>query len=61
MEKEFHGFTLLTHCGGGAFGDVWYCQDMSGKKLALKIISKKHLGDQLKRELKGGAELSDRY
>lgn len=51
--KLFHSYTLLTHCGGGAYGDVWYCQDISGKKLALKIISKKRLGDQWERELKG--------
>ena len=49
----FYGLTLLSHCGGGAFGDVWYCQDISGKNLALKIISKKKLGEQWKKELKG--------
>ena len=52
-KKEFHSFTLLAHCGGGAYGDVWYCRDISGKKLALKIVSKKRLGDQWERELKG--------
>ncbi|MBR2439448.1 MAG: ankyrin repeat domain-containing protein [Lentisphaeria bacterium] len=51
--QTYHGFTLLAHCGGGAFGDVWYCQDLSGKKLALKIVSKNCLGNQWERELKG--------
>ena len=51
--EQFHGLTLLSHCGGGAYGEVWYCQDISGKKLALKIISKKKLGNQWKKELKG--------
>ena len=51
--KKFHSFTLLTHCGGGAYGDVWYCQDISGKKLALKIVSKQKIGEQWERELKG--------
>ena len=50
---EFHGLKLLAHCGGGAFGDVYYCQDISGQKMAVKIISKKKLGDSWERELKG--------
>ena len=41
----FHGLNLLTHCGGGAYGDVHYCEDISGKKMAVKIVSKKKLGD----------------
>ena len=49
----FHGLRLLTHCGGGAFGDVYYCQDISGQKMAVKIVSKKKLGDSWARELKG--------
>jgi len=51
--KQLYGLNLISRCGGGAFGDVWYCQDASGKKLALKIISKIRLGDQWKKELKG--------
>lgn len=50
---EFHGLRLLAHCGGGAFGDVYYCQDISGQKMAVKIVSKKKLGDSWERELKG--------
>jgi len=49
----FHGLKLIAHCGGGAFGDVYYCQDISGHKLAVKIISKIKLGDSWSRELKG--------
>ena len=54
MESEnFHGLKLLAHCGGGAFGDVYYCEDPSGKRMALKIVSKKKIGDHWERELKG--------
>ena len=50
---EFHGIKLLTLCGGGAYGDVYYASDISGKKIAIKIISKKKLGHSWERELKG--------
>lgn len=50
---HFHGLKLLTHCGGGAFGEVWYCEDISGRKLAVKILSKKKLGADWERELRG--------
>ena len=50
---NFHGLKLLTHCGGGAYGDVYYCEDISGKRMAVKIISKKRLGDSWERELRG--------
>lgn len=53
MEKIFHGLKLLTHCGGGAYGDVYYCENIAGKKLAVKIISKSKLGESWERELKG--------
>ena len=51
--NNFHGLRLLTHCGGGAYGDVYYCEDISGKKMAVKIVSKKKLGDSWERELRG--------
>lgn len=51
--EQFHGLKLLAHCGCGAFGDVWYCQDISGRKMAVKIVPKKKLGDSWSRELKG--------
>ena len=54
MNKEsFHGLKLIAHCGGGAYGDVYYCEDISGKKMAVKIISKKKIGDSWERELDG--------
>ena len=53
MQDFFHGLKLLTHCGGGAYGDVYYCEDISGKKIAVKIVSKKKLGDSWERELRG--------
>ena len=53
MLRPFHSLTLLAHCGGGAYGDVYYCQDISGQKMAVKIVSKKKLGESWERELKG--------
>lgn len=56
MFKEgdnFDGLKLLKHCGTGGFGSVFYCEDFSGKKRAVKIISKVQIGDSWKRELKG--------
>ena len=51
--EQFHGLKLLAHCGCGAFGDVWYCQDISERKMAVKIVPKKKLGDSWSRELNG--------
>jgi serine/threonine protein kinase len=50
---EFDGLKLLKHCGTGGFGSVFYCEDFSGKKRAVKIISKVQIGASWKRELKG--------
>jgi len=50
---EFHGLKLLAHCGCGAYGDVFYCEDISGRRMAVKIISKEKIGDSWSRELKG--------
>ena len=52
-KKIFHGLTLLSPCGGGAYGEVWYCEDISGRRMAIKIVSKTRLGDAWKRELAG--------
>ena len=49
----FHSLQLLSYCGSGAYGDVFYCQDLSGRKLAVKIISKQKLGSHWERELRG--------
>lgn len=51
--KKIHGLTLLSHCGGGAYGDVFYCEDISGRRMAVKVISKERIGDSWSRELKG--------
>ncbi len=49
----FHGIKLLRYCGGGAYGEVYYGEDISGKRLAVKIVFKEKLGDAWQRELKG--------
>lgn len=48
-----YNLTILRHCGGGAFGDVYYGQDITGKRLALKVVPKSRLGSGWERELKG--------
>ena len=53
MERIFHGLKLLELCGCGAYGEVWYCEDISGRRMALKIVSKKKLGPHWERELRG--------
>ena len=50
---EYHGLKLLKQCGSGAYGDVYYCRDISGCELAVKIVSKQKLGEQWERELRG--------
>ena len=49
----YHGLTLGGFCGGGAYGEVYVCTDISGRQLAVKIISKVKLGDDWERELRG--------
>ena len=49
----FHGLKLLARCGGGAYGEVFYCEDISGRRMAVKIVSKTRLGDSWERELRG--------
>lgn len=51
--SSYHGLKLLSCCGGGAYGEVYYCEDISGRKLAVKIVSKQKLGDHWERELRG--------
>ena len=50
---NYHGLKLLAYCGGGAFGEVFYCEDLSHKKMAVKILSKQKIGLHWRRELKG--------
>ena len=53
-EKDvFHGLRLIASCGSGTYGEVFLCEDLSGKRMAVKIVSKKRLGDAWKRELQG--------
>lgn len=51
--RVFHGLKLISHCGGGAYGEVYYGEDITAKKMAVKIISKKKLGNVWERELRG--------
>ena len=51
--ESFQGLKLLEFCGSGAYGDVYYCEDISGKKMAVKIVSKKKIGEHWKREFRG--------
>ncbi|MBP5181529.1 MAG: protein kinase, partial [Lentisphaeria bacterium] len=44
---------ILAHCGSGAYGEVYFCEDISGRRLALKTVSKLKLGDAWERELRG--------
>ena len=50
---NYHGLKLLAYCGGGAYGEVFYCEDLTHKKMAVKIISKQKIGLHWRRELKG--------
>ena len=50
---HLYGLTILERCGRGAFGEVFYCQEATGKKVALKVVSKLAIGSGWERELKG--------
>lgn len=51
--QTIYNLTVVQYCGGGAFGEVYYCRDISGKYLALKVIPKSRIGADWERELKG--------
>jgi len=51
--QKAYNLEILQYCGGGAYGDVYYCRDITGKCQALKIVSKIKLGTDWERELKG--------
>ena len=52
-DNEFHGLKIVCRCGAGGFGEVFFCEDISGKKLALKVVPKSALGEAWERELRG--------
>ena len=35
-----HGLKIIALCGSGGYGEVYYCEDISGRKLALKVVRK---------------------
>ncbi len=51
--EKAYTLTVVQHCGGGAYGEVYSCKDLTGKTLALKVVSKKRFGNAWQRELKG--------
>jgi len=52
-DQQFHDFRLLEFCGRGTFGEVWRAVDISGKIIAIKIISKELLPNVWQREFNG--------
>ncbi len=53
MDGDFHGMKVLASCGRGGFGEVCYCEEISGRRVAVKIVSKNTLGGEWQRELQG--------
>ena len=53
QSDTFHGLRIVCRCGTGGFGEVFFCEDISCKKMALKVVSKSALGDGWERELRG--------
>lgn len=51
--EEFHGFTILQFCGRGGFGEVYLVQDITGRKLALKVISRQRNPENFEQEFSG--------
>ena len=50
---DIKGYTPVCLCGEGAYGQVWLVKDILGRMFALKIIYKKALGGDWKREYNG--------
>jgi serine/threonine protein kinase len=50
---DIKGYTPVCLCGEGAYGQVWLVQNVTGRRFALKIIYKKALGGDWKREYNG--------
>ena len=53
MNDDFHGMKVLAVCGRGGFGEVSYCEEISGRRVALKVVYKNTLGGEWQRELQG--------
>ena len=53
QDNKFHGLKIVCRCGAGGFGEVFFCEDISGRKLALKVVPKSALGEAWERELRG--------
>jgi len=45
--------TLGAFGGEGGYGEVYICTDISGRQLAVKIVSRIKLGGVWERELRG--------
>lgn len=52
-DQRFHDYILRDFCGCGAYGEVWQAEDISGRRLAIKIVSKKIYGSGWTREFNG--------
>ena len=52
-DNTFHGLRIICRCGSGGFGEVFFVEDISCKKMALKVVPKSALGDDWERELRG--------
>lgn len=50
---DIKGYTPICLCGQGAYGQVWLVKDFSNRQLALKVVSKRALGGDWKREYNG--------
>lgn len=51
--EDFHGFIVLQFCGRGGFGEVYLVRDITGKKLALKVIPRERGTDNVEQEFIG--------
>ena len=52
-DQRFHDYILRDFCGCGAYGEVWQAEDISGRRLAIKIVSKQIYGSGWTREFNG--------
>ncbi len=50
---EISDYKLLQRCGQGAFGEVWVAEDLTRKKIALKIVWKSSENGEWEKEFRG--------